>query len=640
MTMQNIYPASKSDGIDLSEIDDEARGHGRWWAIEDDEEAARSLIATADAQRSNYASQQMIDAQHWRLYGGGSQYSSIAKPGRDAAFLSLRDDKLRLNVCKSCVDTATAKVAKTRPRPMFLTDGGTWEERRKTKKLDQFMDGLFQELRIYEKAPMVFRDGGIFGTGALKIISKDGRPAVQRTFPSELFVDPWDAQRGEPSCLYQAWWVDQEAFITWASELKGMTKKRLEKIAHAVRASADTSEDAAWGRDPSGKQCRVIEGWKLPTSASSGDGRHMIAVRGGYVLSEEWTRPRYPFVFFKWSEPVMGFWGTGIIQEISPIQLEINYCLQKLQRILTLHAQPMTLVRRGAKLQLAKLATNALGSVHEVDSIEDVKVIAPPALAVELVQHINNLVNRCYENIGVSQMSAQSLKPAGLDSGVALRTYEDIETGRFAIPARSFEQFHIDVAEALLDEIRELENADEFTVFAPEKSALRAIRWGEVAVEQGNYLLKCWPVNMLPQSPAGRIAYVQELMNAGLFKDPREALKLLDFPDLEAFRERQTAPQDVVDRQLERIIDMGEAEAPEPTFDIDYAFARSIEEIALGTLQGMPEDRLELLRLYSTTAQAFIQARNQAGMAQAAAGAVAPAQANVSQGPLGGAAVH
>lgn len=632
---QNIYPASRSANLDLSDDNqDDERGTGRWWAIADKEQSARSLVATVDALRSNYASQIQLDTQNWRLYGGSSYYSSVARPSRDA-IVSANDDKLRLNVCRSCVDTATAKVAKSRPKPMFLTDGGTWSERQKTKKLDRFVDGLFHELRIYEKSPMIFRDGGIFGTGALKVYSKDGRPAVQRTFPSELLVDPWDAQRGDPRTLYQVWWVDQEAFIAWCETMDGMTKKRLDAIAHAVRSSTDTSEDTGWGRDPSGKQVRVIEAWHLPSTKDGDDGRHAIAVRGGYVFSKQWTRQRFPFAFFRWSEPVMGFWGTGIISEITPIQKEINYCLQKLQRILTLHAQPMTLVRRGAKLQLAKLATNALGSVHEVDSIEDVKTVAPPPLAVELVTHINNLVNRAYENTGVSQLSSQSLKPAGLDSGVALRTYEDIETGRFAIPARSFEQFHLDVAELLLDEVRELDANDDFKVMAPEKTALKAIRWGEVAVEQGDYLLKCWPVNMLPQSPAGRIAFVQELMNAGLFKDPREGLKLLDFPDLEAFRSRQTAMQDVVDQQIGRIIEEGEVEAPEPTFDIDYAFQRSLEELALGQMQGMPEDRMEMLRLYNTTAQAFIQARM-----QPPAAAATPAEPAVAHGPMGGAVMH
>jgi hypothetical protein len=42
-------------------------------------------------------------------------------------------------------------------------------------------------------------------------------------------------------------------------------------------------------------------------------------------------------------------------------------------------------------------------------------------------------------------MSASSQKPAGLDSGVAIREFQDIETERFALVSQNYEDCYISI---------------------------------------------------------------------------------------------------------------------------------------------------------------------------------------------------
>ena len=52
-------------------------------------------------------------------------------------------------------------------------------------------------------------------------------------------------------------------------------------------------------------------------------------------------------------------------------------------------------------------------------------------ISQDLFMHLDRLYNRSFEIAGISQLSAQSSKPSGLDSGRALREFSDIESERF-----------------------------------------------------------------------------------------------------------------------------------------------------------------------------------------------------------------
>ena len=47
------------------------------------------------------------------------------------------------------------KMAKNRPKPLFLTSGGDYKLIRKAKKLTKFCDGIFYENEAYKLGPEI-----------------------------------------------------------------------------------------------------------------------------------------------------------------------------------------------------------------------------------------------------------------------------------------------------------------------------------------------------------------------------------------------------------------------------------------------------------------------------------------------------
>ena len=108
---------------------------------------------------------------------------------------------------------------------------------------------------------------------------------------------------------------------------------------------------------------------------------------------------------------------------------------------------PKLLVEASSKIVTAHL-NNKIGGIIKYAG-------TPPTYAplggipAELFSHLQFLVNKAYEISGISQLSAQSLKPSGLDSGKALREYNDIETERFMSVGMRYEKVFMDAAEII-----------------------------------------------------------------------------------------------------------------------------------------------------------------------------------------------
>ena len=55
-------------------------------------------------------------------------------------------NRVTFNVIKSCVDTIAAKIAKNKPRPVFLTEKGLWNMQQRAKLLSEFILATFESM--------------------------------------------------------------------------------------------------------------------------------------------------------------------------------------------------------------------------------------------------------------------------------------------------------------------------------------------------------------------------------------------------------------------------------------------------------------------------------------------------------------
>jgi hypothetical protein len=109
--------------------------------------------------------------------------------------------------------------------------------------------------------------------------------------------------------------------------------------------------------------------------------------------------------------------------------------------------------------------------------------------------------------------------------------------------------------------------------------------------------MQCFPVSSLPNDPAGRLATIQEYAQAG-FLTPRQARRLLDFPDLEQVESLANAEEEYLQSVFDRIVDEGDYTSPDPLDDLQLSKQLCLEYYAKGKFNNLREDRLELLRRY------------------------------------------
>lgn len=509
--------------------------------------------------------------------------------------------RLSLNIVRAIVTTAHADLVQgPAPRPMFVTSGGDYEIQRRAQGMTKAVAGVFYATKFDATARGVALHSGNFGEGIVKVFAEHGRVKVERVFPWELWVDEADGYAGDPRSMYQVKWIDR-------SVLQELYPKHEEAIEQ--NTSPDLDAALTLSRDRFSDQVLVIEAWHLPSGPDADDGRHVICVEGATLLDEEWDDDSFPFVRLSWSQPLAGYWSAGLADELIGIQYEINSTIEKIRKALALCAVPRVFLERSSKIVSGHLSNQPGEIVHYTGTppIFDVARAVSP----ELVQHLDRLWGRAFQLTGVSEMNASSMKPAGLSSGRALRVYADLQSKRFAAWGKAWQDFYVNVAEQVVKLMKRLaeDDPDIEVVYHDEKRRrIERIRWTDVDLERDAYVLQAFPVSALPSTPAGRLAALEEMVNGGLI-DQATFKRLADFPDLEAEMALEAAPQDLIEQALERMLYDDEPAffAPEPFFDLQLCLSLGAKHYMHAKLQGVPEDRLELVRRFLVATQALLQ---------------------------------
>lgn len=557
----------------------------RWWMLKGQDAAdviSGTLNLIRDAQ-SFRATQWIVSA---RLYGNlapttlaGVSFSKLA-----AQQPALRD-RISYNLVQSVVDTAVAKVARNRPKPLFLTSGGDYRKQREAKKLNAFLDGVFYENSTHEIGTTVFRDAAVWGDGFIHVFAKGDRVCHERVMSSEIFVDDVESLYGMPRQMHRVKQVDRQVLFD-------MFPDDYDKIAGA---KPSRTEEA--GRSIVADMLTVRESWHLPSGPGADDGKHCITIDGAVLGEiEEWPHQWFPFARCQWSPRLYGYWGQGLAEQLQNIQLEINKLLWVIQRSFHLAGSFKVFIENGSKVVKEHL-NNDVGSIINYTGTPP-QYVVPPIVSPEIFSHLQNLINKGYEQAGISQLAASSLKPEGLNSGRAIREYNDIQTDRFHTVAKSYENMYMDVARLSIEVVKMIAAKEGgYAVRTPGRKSVQDVEWKDIKLSDEDYVMQCYPVSSLPSDPAGRLQTIQEYAQAG-FLSPRQARRLLDFPDLDQVESLANAEEDYLTGVFDRIVDDGDYSSPDPLDDLQLAKQLCLEYYAKGKANNLREDRLELLRRY------------------------------------------
>lgn len=592
----------------------------RWWKERDPYRLIVQAVSTLESRQSY---RREMNLHHLRMYG--DRYVTGYGPDSYASSASTASaPPVSVNIVRSFCNAACSQFALNRPRVSYTSVGADGSTQRRARKRTLFQDGLFHRGRWNEVAGRSMLNTTIFGTGAAKILDRHGAVTYENTFPGELLTDDAEAVYGTPRTLYQCQAYDRAVLADMFGNGRGSVERD-----RMIRDAAPPSQNALILGRLNGyhtDQVLAIEAWHLPSSPTANDGRHAIVVSSGTLTSEDWTTPRFPFAFMHWGKDPLGFWGTGLAQELCGIQFEINALLRMVQENVRAAGALKILVERGAEIVESQI-TDALGGDMIDYTGRPPQFLVPNSIDPAVMKHLEFLIAKASQVSGISELSAGAQIPAGLSgSGRSMMVYSNIESRRFASIARAWEQMHVDASLLSMDAAERIYQRDgTFKIPVKRKNWLDALSYEDVRMEPDEAEIQAFPTSQLPNTPAAKLEYAAEMEAKGYWtRDEAKLCVLGDNPDTDAENTMARGAADLIDERIERILEDGELIPPNPYMDLALTYERAVMALQVAELGHEPVERIELLVSFIDQ----VRAMQAVGEATAAAVGGAPPPGN------------
>lgn len=398
------------------------------------------------------------------------------------------------NVIASCIETLCSKIASQKVRPFFNTVNGTFKEMQIARQAQIFFDQLYEENNVNRIVTNAFRDACIFDKGIVKI-SDDG---ISNRLPWNVYVDPREVSYKQ---------------ITHVAEKLPKTPGRLLKIKYGIEA--DYNLDYT-----------VYEYYDVMEHIKS-----VYVLEMNKVVTHKYEPNIIPYLFIYYSDPIKSNTSQSVVDQLYGIQMQIDEILAVMKDSIQMNPGMTLLVPRSSNIK-TNMLSNRTGQIIQYDPIpgqtaSPVTYATNDIISAQFVQLLDKLKNDAYEVVGISQLSATSQKPTGLNSGVALSTMEDIESDRFETQLNNVIRLYVDIAKACLD------------IFPPDEDILpddlvRAnIKWVDIVEARNNMKIQFSAAQSLSKDPSEKLKQLTALAQAGVIPQSHIAT-LMELPDLNA----------------------------------------------------------------------------------------------------------
>lgn len=564
---------------------------------------------------------------------------------------SIDDRPSTYQIAMSVVDGANAKIfAKQRPKAEFMSKGGSYSQRIRCRKLTKAAAApMYQEhgqfATGWDFCEMIGLDSQVFEFGVAKVVASesDERVCFERHFSHQILVDPIEAKYGTPKSLGHVYPYDRFQLL-----------ERFPQHRDAIMTASNYEDEDGESGDTFGARGRdqvmVYEMWRLPFSADK-PGVHVIALNSGServttLVDEPYHWDNFPFVFLRWKKNFIGIGGTPQIDQIILPQDDANETYKALKENVKLHGGPFI-----------DTEVNAYQNMSELQSNEGWKILQrtagkPPAnISVPAAFHPSQMTwaemckGLCYELAGVNEMMNMGKKEAGLNSGEAVRSVNDLQSERFLPQSRAYENFVVQLADRTVQACKDLDallkkKGSSLAMVFPDDGFLDEIDWADVDMERDMYQITVQAKSSFPDTPAGRIETLFEMYRNGAISDVAYNELTLDGtpPDLEAMESRWDAQSGYMNRLVARFQEAEEENPPtitmpDPMLNLPLAIVR-MQQGYLETLEmdvdGEAEFNQQLFRTWIEMADKQLQKASEARQQQAQPAGPAPG-ADVAQ---------
>lgn len=433
------------------------------------------------------------------------------------------------NVIKSVIDSIVSKLANQKVRPFFTPVNGTYKTRRIVKQCQQFFDSYYEFQRIQTKITKAFEESCIFSVGYLFV----------NPLTYEVEVPPsWNVATlntesvyGEPTKLL----IKYPNYPTTLLDKLGVNDADINSEYVTLEMYCDITE-------------KVFE----------------VYINNNRVKSIDYTAERLPIVKIFYNIPILGNYTPSIVEELDGIQTQIDLISAKISAAAQLTPANTTYVLEGSNLSPGDI-NNRIGNVYGVKcppgmTTLPVMNVTPSPIDPYWQSLMEYYIQKAYEVIGISQLSAMSKKPNGLDSGAALQTMEDVESDRFETQVMQYVNAFIELAKTVIAVIPD--TAD----ILPNTKQSKSFKWSDVKKQSDLFKVQYSAQSALSKDPQEKLKQVLQLREQG-FLSNYEVPLYLDLPDLQNAYEGAQAVENAVDALIERCIEEGDTDIPEY---IDY----------------------------------------------------------------------
>lgn len=463
-------------------------------------------------------------------------FYEMEDPSREVmieSLMSTRGHYSSYNVIRSIINAMHSRIGAKHPRPMFLTDHGTYETRKKVQSNDKIVNYHMKRGKVNRACKQAFKLATICNLGAVKIMvdSKNKCFKYEPIHPMKIYVPSPRYGLMDRHEIFQEYYIPHSTLVEMFPDKEKQIEMQVDN--YMIRDNFVESDDYTKANG-----CCVIECWRSGKKHAI----FMPDVENCILYEEQWKYDFIPFAFYRWETKAEGFYGQGLAEELTPIQRRINYITRKIMASLDLVAGSRIMIQGNIEEHKSKI-TNQIGSIIRYSGdqppFESVFQGVPESYFRDLQQQIDFAIKQS----GLSELTITSQKPKGLNSGKALQTYHDIETQRFAHAAREYSDLYMELAKYTY----ELGLGHGFKMF-------------EKLTEKEKPFIDVYPTNMLSDHPSGRYEDLEKLINMGVVPQG-QVTQLLEFPDLKAFETQESATIKATNELLTAIVDADEGEA-------------------------------------------------------------------------------
>ena len=394
------------------------------------------------------------------------------------------------NVIRSCVDTLTSKIACQKVRPFFNSVNGSWKDFELCTQAQQFFDVLFDEYNVNDIVTLAFKDACIFERGMI-YVSNTG---IERMLPWTVYTNP-----AEDS-------YNRNTELLW--ECKKYPKALLP-------FDIKTSQDLVTYTRYWNTKEKVFYTW-IPEA--------------NYNQVETYEK-ELPFVQIYYNKPLFGSSCSSVVDVLFGIQDQIDNLI-KTCAIAAKRNMPKTYwVPEGTDVKAGSL-NNEVGQVipyRPIPGASGVPVICDEQRIID--PQYRDLIDKykqdAYELVGISQLSATSQKPQGLNSGIALSTMENIESDRFETQLNQVIRCYVDLAKKCINIL------DAKELILPQEKTRAMLNWEDLISAAKSFNIQFSAAESLSKDPSTKLQQLQSLAQAGIIPQSHIA-KYLELPDIES----------------------------------------------------------------------------------------------------------